>query len=129
MQKKFFHWHCYDRQMHCFPPTGPYSTAALAPCQKNRIYSRMLSSNVKKIKMKQACLFQRIISAAIYGLGRYVKFQSTLSRFVLFLLYSGFLFVNNGEQFEDSVLNLRSCSTKGYIGRGNKKCSMNPCLT
>ena len=39
-----------------------------------------------------------------------VKFGSRLSKFVLFLVDSDFLFVNNGEKFEESVMNLRICS-------------------
>ena len=62
-----------------------------------------------------------------------IKFWYILSRFVLFLVDLGFLLVNNGKHFEESVLNLRICSRKGYIfksikeelGRGNQMCSRN----
>ena len=42
------------------------------------------------------------------------KFQSSLSRFVLFLVDFGFLLVNNGEQF-------KFFETKGYIFKRNKE--------
>ena len=53
-----------------------------------------------------------------------VKFQSNLSIFVLFLVDSFFLICEQpyGEQFEESVLNLQICWTKGLI---IKKCSSN----
>ena len=53
----------------------------------------------------------------IAGLDWLVIVTQTLNFYMfshdLFLVDKGFLLVNNDKQFEESVLNLRICSTKG----------------
>ena len=49
------------------------------------------------------------------------KIRFSLARFVLFFVNSVFCLSTMAKNFEESMLNLRICSTKGYIFKRNKE--------
>ena len=74
--------------------------------EDNRKLLMVLVTGLASRLLTAFCLWFRSIVASNANL----KFGSRLSKFVLFLVDSDFLFVNNGEKFEESVMNLRICS-------------------